>query len=65
MFAQLLDGMRRHPIITGVMVVTTAGGAVAGGLYCPEDWSLVRAVVAGTLAGFVVGIFCTAPTGLS
>jgi hypothetical protein len=53
--------LRRHPVITALMVVTTVGGMLLGGLYCPAEWSLARGLAAGALSGFVVGIFCTAP----
>jgi hypothetical protein len=61
MLRAALSALRSHPVIGGLLILTTLGGAVAGGLYCPADWSLARGIAAGGLSGFVVGIFCTAP----
>ena len=42
---------RQHPGMTTILVVCTATGAVLGALYLTPEWSLIRRVAAGALAG--------------
>lgn len=51
---------RRHPVVTTLLVTSTLVGAILGGLYLTPEWSLVRRVAAGALAGGGVGFFVIA-----
>ena len=48
---------KRHPIMTATVVVGLLGGAVLGGLYLDPEWSLLRRISAGALAGGGSGFF--------
>lgn len=52
--------LRRHPVIVGVLVACTLVGAVAGGVMLAEDWSVLRRIAAGAVAGGGVGLLLTA-----
>lgn len=54
------DSIRAHPVVTTVMVLCTLAGAVLGPELLTEEWSLLRRVVAGTLAGAGTGLLLTA-----
>jgi len=56
-----LDSVRRHPVITGLMLACTLAGAIAGALYLPEEWAMARRLAAGAVAGAGVALLCTAP----
>lgn len=55
-----LDPLRRHPVITVVIL----GGALLGGcigfLYLDPEWWAVRRIAAGAVAGGGLGLFVTA-----
>ncbi|MFP6580767.1 MAG: hypothetical protein VCC02_13340 [Myxococcota bacterium] len=55
-----LAAAKRHPIMTATVVVGLLGGAVLGALYLDPEWSLLRRVAAGTLAGGGAGFFIVA-----
>ncbi len=52
--------MRAHPVITGVMVVCTVVGAVAGALYLPVEWHTARRLAAGVFSGAGCGLIIVA-----
>jgi len=56
----LLGFAREHPIITGLMVVCTLAGAVLGEVYLYPEWSILRRVAAGAVAGAGVALTVTA-----
>jgi hypothetical protein len=58
--AGLAGALRRHPVITSVMLVCSVAGAVLGALYLTGDWSLARRLAAGAVAGAGVGFLMTA-----
>ena len=49
--ADLGAALRRHPVITGVMLGCTLLGAVLGVLLLTDDWSLARRLAAGAVGG--------------
>ena len=58
--AQRLAGLfRRHPVMTSTVLACALLGAVLGGGWLPEEWSLARRVVAGALAGAGTGMLMT------
>lgn len=52
--------VRRHPVITGILVACTLAGGVAGAFLLTGDWSLARRIAAGAVAGGGVGFLITA-----
>lgn len=52
--------LRRHPVVTGVMVTCTLVGAVAGVLWLTDDWHMARRLAAGAVAGAGTGLLLTA-----
>ena len=50
---------RRHPVMTSTVLVCALLGAALGAVFLPEEWSLVRRLVAGTLAGAGTGMLMT------
>jgi hypothetical protein len=50
---------RRHPVMTSTVLVCALLGAALGGVFLPEEWSLVRRLVAGALAGAGTGMLMT------
>lgn len=58
--ADLGAALRRHPVITGVMLGCTLLGAVLGVLLLTDDWSLARRLAAGAVGGAGVGFLFTA-----
>jgi len=56
----LIGLVRRHPVMTALLVTSTLAGAILGGLYLTPEWSLVRRVAAGALAGGGAGFFVIA-----
>ena len=52
--------LRRHPVISTTLVVTTALGAVLGALFLTSEWSLARRIAAGAVAGAGTGFLLTA-----
>jgi hypothetical protein len=55
-----MDALRRHPVIVGVMVGCVLVGAVLGGAFLTDDWSLARRIAAGGVGGLGVGFLMTA-----
>jgi hypothetical protein len=55
-----MELLRRHPVIVAVMIGCTLLGAALGAAYLTADWSLVRRVAAGAVAGAGVGLLMTA-----
>jgi hypothetical protein len=51
--------VRTHPWITGILVATTVGGAIAGPFLFEETWPLARQVAAGAFLGAWVGLTMT------
>jgi len=54
------EAIRAHPVVTTVMVVCTVAGAIAGPLLLPEEWSLLRRLAGGVVAGGGTGLLLTA-----
>jgi len=52
--------LRRHPVITGVFVACTLAGVLLGPAFLSPEWSLLRRVVAGGVAGAGIGLLITA-----
>jgi hypothetical protein len=53
--------IRAHPIICGTFAILILLGAVLGGCLLTEEWSLLRRVVGGAVAGASMGLLITAP----
>jgi len=51
---------RRHPVITGVLVTFTITGAIVGATLLGDDWSLVRRIAGGGVAGAGCALLLTA-----
>ena len=58
--AGLLAALRRHPVLTGAFLVLTAAGAAVGALYLPPEWTLLRRLLAGAVAGAGMALLATA-----
>lgn len=56
----LRAAFRRHPVLTGAFLALTAAGAAAGALYLPPEWSLLRRLLAGAVAGAGMALLATA-----
>ena len=52
--------VREHPVITALFVGCTLAGAVLGEVYLPEEWSALRRIAAGAVAGAGVALTVTA-----
>lgn len=52
--------IRRHPVISSVLIGCTLLGAVLGVLLLSPDWWLVRRLAAGVVGGAGVGLIITA-----
>jgi hypothetical protein len=55
-----LDALRRHPVISGLMLGLTLGGVLLGVVYLDAEWSLLRRAAAGGLVGFGTALLVTA-----
>ena len=53
--------VREHLVIAGVVAACVTLGAVSGAYLLTDDWSLVRRLAAGAVAGAGVGLLITAP----
>ena len=54
------ESVPRHPYITGTFVVCTALGAALGLLLLTEEWSVIRRLLAGSVAGASTALLITA-----
>jgi hypothetical protein len=52
--------LRRHPVVSAVLLGCTLAGALAGAWWLSGDWSLARRVAAGAVGGAGVGLLVTA-----
>ena len=52
--------LKRHPIITGTLVVCSMVGAILGFTLLTGDWSPLRRILAGAVAGAGTGFLITA-----
>jgi hypothetical protein len=52
--------VRRHPVITSVLVGAALLGAIVGLAVLDTDWSLARRAAAGAVAGGGIGFLMTA-----
>lgn len=43
--------VRRHPVLTAIMIASTLLGALAGLLWLDFEWSVTRRLLAGAIAG--------------
>jgi hypothetical protein len=51
---------RDHPVLWALMAAGVAAGAAAGFAWLPDDWSLVRRLLAGGVAGGGIGFLIVA-----
>lgn len=58
---RMITTMRKHPVITAVMLGCMALGPVLGVLLLPEDWAMWRKILGGLVGGAGVGLMITAP----
>jgi hypothetical protein len=56
----LREAVRRHPAITAILLGCTVLGAVAGFCLLGGDWSALRRIAAGGVAGAGFGLLLTA-----
>ncbi|MEN8184499.1 MAG: hypothetical protein ABFS46_18390 [Myxococcota bacterium] len=54
------ESLRRHPYITGTFVVCTALGGVLGLFLLTGEWSAIRRVLGGSVAGASTALLVTA-----
>jgi hypothetical protein len=54
------DLLRRHPVISAILVGCTLLGAGLGYVLLTDDWSAARRILAGTIGGAGVGLLITA-----
>jgi hypothetical protein len=52
--------VREHPGIASVMLVCTLGGAALGFALLGAEWSVVRRIAGGAVAGAGIGLVITA-----
>ncbi len=52
--------LRHHPVISAILLATTALGAVLGAFLLTGEWSLARRIAAGAVAGAGTGFLLTA-----
>jgi len=52
--------LRHHPVISTILLATTALGAVLGAFLLTGEWSLARRIAAGAVAGAGTGFLLTA-----
>jgi hypothetical protein len=55
-----IGALRRHPVISGVILGGAVCGAVLGFLLLTDDWSALRRIAAGAVAGAGAGLVVTA-----
>ena len=58
--APIWQSARHHPLITGVIALSFVTGAVIGAIFLTDDWSLLRRIAAGGVAGGGCGLMLTA-----
>ena len=56
----LLGLLRRHPVLTSVFLACTVAGAVLGFALLSHDWSALRRIAAGGVAGAGAAFLVTA-----
>ena len=54
------ESARRHPYITGTFVACTALGAALGLVLLTQEWSALRRLLAGSVAGASTALLMTA-----
>lgn len=52
--------VRDHPVIAGVLVACTLGGAVLGFALLTPEWSVARRIAGGAVGGAGIGLIVTA-----
>jgi hypothetical protein len=52
--------LARHPVLTSVFAGCTLAGALLGPTLLSDEWSLLRRIAAGAVAGFGTGLLITA-----
>lgn len=50
------EWMKKHPVLSWLMVLSVVGGGIAGALFLPEEWGLMRRILGGLMSGVGVGI---------
>jgi len=58
--SKALGALTRHPVIAGTLITCTVLGAALGFDLLAGDWSAVRRIAAGAVAGGGVGLLITA-----
>lgn len=56
----LVASLRRHPVLTGTILCCALVGALLGFALLSEDWSSLRRIAAGAVAGAGAGFLITA-----
>lgn len=51
---------RDHPVLWALVAACVVAGAAAGSVWLPEDWSLLRRVLAGGVGGGGAGFLIVA-----
>ena len=59
-FRGVWEVVRHHPFITGMLLSCTLVGAVLGFAYLSGEWSALRRIAAGAVAGAGTGFLITA-----
>ena len=54
------ESVRRHPYITGTLLACTVLGAVLGLMLLTGEWSVLRRLLAGSVAGASTALLITA-----
>ncbi len=60
MLRRLRQSAREHPVIFALLVSLSAAGAALGVSQLPEEWSLLRRLLAGGVGGAGIGFLMTA-----
>lgn len=58
--AGLVASLRRHPVLTGTIVGCALLGALLGFALLTQEWSALRRIAAGAVAGAGAGFLITA-----
>ena len=48
-------------VMQTILPIAIVGGAILGGIFLSEDWSMARRIAAGAVAGAGVALLTTAP----
>lgn len=59
LLTSIVENAREHPVIVGILVVSTLSGAVLGAYLLTGEWSLTRRILGGAVAGAGTGLLIT------